>query len=192
MTSGHEHPYDPADCLPPDLIRAQQDLAAYIRVKASPDSALLRIMQSEDTPRLVSVAPVQADSSASEGPLARIQISRRAARPGLWVCPDCGGLLGPMHSHCHSCGRKVGAMAKFAMLASAIAVPAAAMKAFRAPAPAQTSQDRGDLYRAELSCMHTVLVRGKTPSALIGKKARCPRCPQGNALRIVDKVYPRD
>lgn len=29
-------------------------------------------------------------------------------RCGIWVCPDCGRKIAYNHSHCHSCGKKLG------------------------------------------------------------------------------------
>lgn len=45
-----------------------------------------------------------------------------------WICPDCGALVTPLHSHCGNCGRKVSAGTKALMLLSVGYIAASAVK----------------------------------------------------------------
>lgn len=76
MTSGHEHPQDPPDALPAALTRAQDDLAAYIRARVSPDAALLKIMEASDSDSAgpASIRSASAPRADSEHALAVIRI----------------------------------------------------------------------------------------------------------------------
>jgi hypothetical protein len=58
MTSGHE---DTHGGLPPALARAQDDLAAYIRERVSPETTLLKIMEASEreTIRPLTFQPIQ-------------------------------------------------------------------------------------------------------------------------------------
>lgn len=119
-----------------------------------------------------------------------------------WICPDCGALLTPFHSHCHSCGRAVSAVTKCLMigslgyiavkaLQSAILVPAP-VGAYTGQIPSSTSTDRqvqGNLYWVELiPCGHYAWVKGEDPSMVVGINVFCPDCPPDDNFRRVSSV----
>lgn len=123
-----------------------------------------------------------------------------------WMCPDCGALLTPFHSHCHNCGRRVGAAAKFLMLASLGYIAASSALKYTHPLHAEidcsnakqvpTYNSTGhtvkdNLYLAELvPCGHYAWVKAEDPSRLVGINVFCPDCPPDNNFRQVANSSP--